>query len=77
MCPEITLLDQEAVIQLSCLVCYLEDQYCDIHTPNILDYFLGDSISISFPPSCDRGVSLASLSDSRHFTSECHLKSIR
>ena len=77
MWPALTLSAQDAVILCTHCVCYFEDPTGDIKTPNILDACLGESLSISFPPSCDGGLSVASLSDSCHFPPGSHLKSIR
>ena len=77
MCPNLTLLDQDAVIWCSRLVSYLDDPSDDIQDPNILDDILGESLSISSHPSCDGSVSVASLSDIHYFPSGSHLNSIR
>ena len=77
MCPDISLSAEDTVIWCSRLVCYLEDPYGDIRTPNILDACLGDILYISYPTSCNGSVSVASLYASRHFPSGSYLKSIR
>ena len=76
MCPDLPLSAQDAVIWCSRLVCSLEDPSGDIQTPNIMDAYLEDILSISFPRSCDGSVSVASLSDIQNLPSGSHLKSI-
>ena len=55
----------------------MDDPSCDINTTDILDAFLGVSLSISFPPSCGGSVSVDSLYYGHHFPLGSHLKSIR